>query len=237
LRSGGKREITGGVYLVVDPSYGEDHVLSVAKAAMDAGLDVLQLWASWKEEKSAVGLGRMLSELAESYSVPFLVNNDLNIAEKVDADGVHLDGYEPTPASIRERLGNNTIVGVTCGTDWEKVIHAAADGVTYVSFCSVFPSPSVNVCDLVPLEMISETRRKIQIPIFASGGVTAENAHKVLQAGADGIAVISEIMKAKDPGEATRRLKEIVSKNVSRNRVYSPDLLKSSSQNAVVSVP
>jgi thiamine-phosphate pyrophosphorylase len=207
-----KKQITGGVYLVVDSSYGEKKVLSVAREAMEGGLDVLQLWDSWKSQSAAVTLGKKLSELAYSFEVPFLVNNSVNVALEVNADGVHVDGEAPPPSEIRQVLGNNALVGVTCSTDLEKVLRWAKDGSTYVSFCSIYPSPSVNGCDIVPLSIVSEAKRRVKIPVFASGGITLENADKVLKAGADGIAVISEIMKSQCPKETTGRLKEIVSR-------------------------
>ena len=205
-----KKKILSGVYLVVDSSYGQDKVLTVTEESMKSGLDVLQLWASWKDDKVALELGRKLVKLANDYSVPFVVNNDLEVAKRIGADGVHIDGKDPSPAEIRKIMGPASIVGVTCGTDMGKVTWASESGADYISFCSMFPSSSVTECELVPLEMLSKSREKVSIPIFASGGINLQNAGKVVAAGADGIAVISAIMSAPDPGLATRNLKDIV---------------------------
>lgn len=207
-----RKQIQSGVYLVVDPSYGEERVLSVAESSMEAGLDVLQLWASWKDDRSAVDLGKQLVGLSERYSVPFLVNNDLQVALNIGADGVHIDGKDPQPAEIREKMGKDCIVGVTCSTSMEKVLWAAEAHVDYISFCSMYPSTSVNECDIVPMRMVSEARSKVSMPIFASGGINLANAHEVLKAGADGVAVISTIMGSKEPALVTRQLKELVAK-------------------------
>lgn len=208
-----KKPIEKGVYLVVDPSYGEERVLSVTEASMLGGLDVLQLWASWKDDKKAIDLGLRLKEIAERYSVPFLINNDLEVALKIGADGLHLDGTEPLPSRIRETMGSDSIVGVTCSTNIDKVLWAEKSEVDYISFCSMYPSSSVNECDIVPMKMVREARHRVSLPIFASGGINLLNAHEVLSAGADGIAVISTIMGADDPGGVTRQLKEIVRKH------------------------
>ncbi len=212
MRKSNKKRIESGVYLVVDSSYGEERVLSVAQSSMEAGLDVLQLWASWKDDSSAIELGRKLERLAERYSVPFVVNNDLQVALKIGADGVHLDGTSPSPSAIRDALGRDSIVGVTCSTNMEKVLWAQSEVVDYISFCSMYPSSSVNECDIVPMRMVREARSKMTMPIFASGGINVSNAHEVLEAGADGVAVISTIMGSKDPALTTRQLKEIVAK-------------------------
>ena len=218
----GKERIRPGVYLVVDPSYGEARVLEVTKASMKAGLSMLQLWASWKDDKNAVELGKKLAMLAKDYSTPFVVNNDLEIAKEVGADGVHIDDKVPDPLSIRRELGQYSIVGVTCSTSMEKVLWAASKKVDYISFCSMYPSTSVNECDIVPMSMVSEARGRVSFPIFASGGINLNNAHEVIEAGADGVAVISTIMSSNDPRETTRALGEIV-------RSYREKRLKSQS--------
>ncbi|MGI0079266.1 MAG: thiamine phosphate synthase [Nitrososphaerales archaeon] len=219
MEKSGKKEIRSGVYLVVDPSYGEKRVLSVAEGSMEGGLDVLQLWASWKDNKSAEELGRKLARLAERYSVPFVVNNDLGVALKIGADGVHIDGKEPSPMEIRDAMGKHSIVGATCSTSMEKVLWSRDADVDYISFCSMYPSSSVSECDIVPMRMVSEARKILSMPIFASGGINLLNAHEVLEAGADGVAVISTIMGSKDPTFTTRQLKEIVAKHSRKAKI------------------
>lgn len=208
-----KNRIQSGLYLVVDPSYGEDKVLKGVRESMESGLDVLQLWASWKDDDRSIELGKKLVKLSNEFSLPFVVNNDLDVAFKIGADGVHIDGKEPSPVKIREKMGSNAIVGVTCSTSMDKVLWANDAGVDYISFCSMFPSSSVSECDIVPLYMLGDARAKISIPIFASGGINLENADQVLSAGADGIAVISAIMSAKDPAYATREFKKIINRH------------------------
>ena len=201
-----KEKVKAGVYLVVDPSYGEAKVLEVTEASLKAGLSMLQLWASWKDDANAVELGKKLARLAKEYSTPFVINNDLEIANRVGADGVHIDGTEPDPFVIRRELGPHSIVGVTCSTSIEKVLWAASKKADYISFCSMYPSTSVNECDIVPMRMVSEARGRVSFPIFASGGINLSNAHEVIEAGADGVAVISTIMSSKDPGGQHVRL-------------------------------
>lgn len=208
-----KNKIEWGVYLVVDPSYGEERVLHVTEQSMLGGLDVLQLWASWKDDSFAIELGKKLAKLADKYSVPFVVNNNLDAATTIGADGVHIDGTIPSPAMIRSRMGKEAIVGVTCSTSMDKVLWASKQGVQYISFCSMYPSTSVNECEIVPLRMLNEVRSKISIPIFASGGINLTNAHEIIDAGGDGIATISAIMMSEDPKLMTHQLKDIVARH------------------------
>ncbi|MDG6904345.1 MAG: thiamine phosphate synthase [Nitrososphaerota archaeon] len=208
-----KRRIESGVYLVVDLSYGDDRVVDVAQRSMEGGLDILQLWASWKDSTSAIETGKRLAELADKYSVPFVVNGDIDVAMKIGADGVHINGVEPSPSKIRKSLGDNCIVGVTCSTNMDKVLWASREKVDYISFCSMYPSNSVTECDIVPLQMITEVRKRISVPIFASGGIDMSNAHEIIDAGGDGVATISMIMKSEDPKLTTQQLKDVVAKH------------------------
>jgi thiamine-phosphate pyrophosphorylase len=101
-----------------------------------------------------------------------------------------LDGMSPSPEEIRKRMGPKSIVGITCGTSMDKVVWASEARANYISFCSMFPSSSVDECEIVPLKMLGKAREKVSIPIFASGGINLQNAAQVVAAGADGIAMI-----------------------------------------------
>ncbi len=189
-----------GLYVVVSPDTPGERV----EAALRGGADLLQIWSPSRAERSWVQKTR---ELARAYGVPLLVNNDLALAALCGADGLHLDSDILTPSQVRQALGPQAIVGYTCGARLEKALWAERMGADYISFCSIFPSSSVEECELVPVEMLREAKRLVKIPIFASGGITLDNAHKVIEAGADGLAVISAIFQAPDSEEAARRFK------------------------------
>ncbi len=198
--------LLGGLYLVVDPGLGDDG-LAAARAAIRGGVDIVQLL---HDGRKALALARKLRELTKAHDLPFLINNSLDLAREVGADGVHIDGTHPIPSDVRNILGKDALVGYTCGNDLEKVRWATKMGADYVSFCSIFPSVSAGECELVPLETVARSRRETEIPIFASGGITHENASKVLAEGVDGIAVISAILKAPNPEESVKRFRRIL---------------------------
>jgi len=202
----------GGLYLVVDPTMPHLRLLDIVQKALRGGVDILQLWSSGQDRSSVLKLAEALMGLAKKYNVPLIINNDLKLAKEVDAHGVHIDGYDLTPAEVRGGLGKQGIVGYTLGNDLEKLKWAEAVGADYVSFCAVFPTTSVTQCEIVPLSSIRLAKSLTTMPVFASGGINLSNAHLVLEAGADGIAVISAILKAPDPEQATRAFKEIIRK-------------------------
>ncbi len=201
-----------GLYLVVDPTISTDKLLDVVEKALKGGVDILQLWKAWQSKLGIAKLARELVNLANDYTTPLIVNDDLQLAKDVGAHGIHLDGYDVTPTNVRKTLGEKSIVGYTVGADLEWVKWAETVGADYVSFCSVFPTTSVVQCDIVPLTTIRSVKSMTRIPIFASGGITLSNAHLVLETGIDGIAVISSILQAKDPQQAARAFKTIMGK-------------------------
>ncbi len=198
-----------GLYLVVDPRLGSGS-LAAACAAIDGGVDIVQLLNSGQD---ALDFARKLREATRARQIPFLINNDLDLARRVEADGLHIDGNHPVPSEVRQVLGSNAVVGYTCGNGLNKLRWATSVGADYVSFCSIFPSASAGECEIVPLETVALGRNETKIPIFASGGITHENASEVLSTGINGIAVISAILNASDPRESARLFKQILERN------------------------
>jgi len=188
-------------------SRGRSH-LQVAEAAIAGGADVLQLRD--KEASSALLYQEALElrKLTRDAQVPFIVNDRLDIALAVDADGVHV-GQSDLPASVVRRIvGPGKILGVSVATV-EEAIRAEKDGADYLGVGPVFEARGTkpDTSEPMGLDCIARIRRHCRLPIVAIGGITAENARKVREAGADAAAVISAIVSAEDISEATRRLK------------------------------
>jgi thiamine-phosphate pyrophosphorylase len=199
-----------GLCLVVDPSLPHRRLLDIVEKSLKGGVDLLQLWKPRRSNVEIRELARELLNLADDYGVPLIINNDVQLAKDVEADGVHFDGYDITPSAARKLLNEQSIVGYTVGNDLEWIKWAETVGADYVSFCSVFPSASAIRCEIVPLEAIRSAKSVTHVPVFASGGITLSNAHLVLETGVDGIAVISAILKASDPRQAAKSFKTII---------------------------
>ncbi len=204
------RKRLAGLYLVIDPTLPGAHLLRSVEEGLKGGVDVLQVWNPWKDHRQIVELSSKIRRLAQHYGAPLIVDNDLELAKEINADGLHLEQYNMTPTEVRQTLGNEAYVGYTVGNDISRGIRAAKEGANYISFCAIFPSPSVTDCEIVPLDRIREIKQRVTISVFASGGINAQNAAQVIAAGADGIAVISAILKASDPQMAARELKATI---------------------------
>ena len=201
-----------GLYLVVDPTMPHTKLLDIVQKSLRGGVDILQFWSSGQDRPKTLKLAEALLNLSREYNVPLIINNDVKLAQEVKAHGVHMDGYDMTPDKIRGNLGEQSIVGYTLGNDLDKLRWAKAVGADYVSFCAVFPTSSVTQCEIVPLTSIKIAKSTTSMPVFASGGINLSNAHLVLEAGADGIAVISAILKAPDPEQTAKAFKKIIQK-------------------------
>ncbi len=197
--------------MVADLSIAEERLLRGVEAAIRGGINLLQIWnLQKKDEASTRKICRTLASTSAEKGIRIIINNDLELAEKIGADGIHFDNLTTSPEQARKLLGENAVVGYTTGNNRDQVLKAARAGADYISFCAVFPSPSVESCEIVPLEAVRQAKRVVDIPVFASGGITVENAHLVLEAGADGLAIASSILNADDPEASARAFKQII---------------------------
>ena len=200
------------LYVITDPkaSRGRTH-LQVAEAAIVGGADVLQLRDKEASSGRLYRVALQLRKLTRDAGIPFIVNDRLDIALAVDADGVHV-GQADLPASVaRNIMGPGRLLGVSVDTVEEAVL-AEKDGADYLGVGPVFEARGTKPDAGLPLgvERIALIRRGCGLPIVAIGGINAENARTVREAGADAAAVISAIVAADDIAHAARRMKRIL---------------------------
>jgi thiamine-phosphate pyrophosphorylase len=200
-----------GLYLVVDTTIPEERLIPIVQHALEGGVDIVQLWGEQHDTQVLRTVGQKILGLTRKHGALCLVADKLDVCREIGADGIHFDGYELprlTPNEAKKIMGIDKIVGVTCGNSVEKLRWAQENGADYVSFCSIFPTNSVDTCEIIPLEMIRTAKRILSIPVFASGGITVDNLSSVLEAGADGVAIVSAILKAPDPKLTAKAFKE-----------------------------
>jgi thiamine-phosphate pyrophosphorylase len=200
-----------GLYLVVAPILPADELMIASEKALRGGVDVVQFIPKGQNLET-LEVAKDLSSLSKQFNAPFLINSNLSLAKQVKSDGLHFDKYDTAPNDARSILNKKCIIGYTLGNDLERLDWAEIMEADYVSFCSIFPTSSATHCNIVPLETIKAAKVRTTLSVFAAGGITPENAHLVLEAGADGIAVTSALLKAKDPEQAAKALKTTVNK-------------------------
>jgi thiamine-phosphate pyrophosphorylase len=201
------------LYVITDErvSRGRSH-LQVAEAAILGGADVIQLRDKTTSGGRLYRVALQLRKLANEAKVSFIVNDRLDIALASDADGVHV-GQGDLPASVvRKIMGPGKVLGVSADTV-EEARMAEKDGADYLGVGPVFEARETksDAGEPLGLELIAKIRRQCRLPIVAIGGIKAENARLVQEAGADAAAVISAIVAADDIAQAARQLKDLLS--------------------------
>lgn len=185
-----------GLYALT-PDDGVDLVPRVA-AAIAGGARLIQYrdkTATASERRQRAGA---LLELCRASAVPLIINDDIDLAAELDADGVHLGRDDQLLAVARARLGPDALIGVSCYASLERARAAQRAGADYIAFGSFFPSrtkPAAPPCDLATLRLAAA---EFDLPIVAIGGITLDNAASLLHAGASLLAVISAIFEAAD---------------------------------------
>jgi thiamine-phosphate pyrophosphorylase len=191
-----------GVYLVVDPAMEQSVLLDRVEQALEGGVSILQIWNHWSDDMQ-VGdkqqLASYIREMALDYEVPVLMNDDWEMMVKANLDGVHFDAVPDNFAEIKKEVGRDFLAGLTCGNDLEVIEWAENNDVDYVSFCAMFPSPSVGSCEIVKPETVQKAREITDMPMFLSGGITPDKIAELDELEFNGVAVISGILKDDEP--------------------------------------
>jgi thiamine-phosphate pyrophosphorylase len=156
--------------------------------------------------------GAALLALCREARVPLVINDDLDLARAIGADGLHLGREDISIGAARAQLGKDGLLGVSCYDSLELALAAREAGADYVVFGSAFPSATKPEATRAPLSLYREARARLDSPIVAIGGITTENAHAVIEAGADAVAVISALFDAPDIEAAARSFSRLFDK-------------------------
>ena len=198
-----KRNLSG-LYLVVDPSVEYDILFPKLRESLEAGIDVLQLWNHWPldwSEHDRLKLIREVLILTSSFNVPVLINEEWQLLKGCSLDGVHFDTVPNHLDQIKQEIGRDFIIGLTCGNDLKSIQWAEEHGLDYISFCSMFPSSSVETCEIVRPASVLEARKITPMPIFLSGGIHPHHMAQLGYLDFQGVAVVSGVMNSESVTE------------------------------------
>ncbi len=196
------------LYIITDQriSHGKSH-LEVAEAALAGGATVVQFRDKEMKDSEAVVACREIYKLTKKKGVSFIVNDRVEVAKAVDADGVHLGQEDMSFSSARKILGKEKIIGISVETV-EQALKAVEGGADYLGVGPIYPTATkLDAGKVLGIARLKEIRESVNIPIVAIGGINENNLEEVLKAGVDGVAVISAVVSAPDITEACRKLK------------------------------
>lgn len=191
-----------GLYAITQTDHkSPDQILGDVSAALQAGITVLQYRD--KNPINAVDLACRLHSLCQSYRVPLIINDSIELALASGAEGVHLGRDDGDVHQARQLLGKEAYIGVSCYNDVNKAVAMADLGVDYVAFGRFYPSGTKPLAAPAELVTLQHAKSLINIPIVAIGGITPDNGSILLEAGADLLAVVGGIFDH-DPAQAVK---------------------------------
>jgi thiamine-phosphate pyrophosphorylase len=187
-----------GLYAVTPDDPDTETMARKVRQALAGGADVVQ----YRNKSAKAALRRAqattLLGLCRTAGVPLVINDDLELALSIGADGVHLGQNDADLTTARARLGKKRLLGASCYDRLDLALVARERGADYVAFGSAFPSSTKPAAVRAPLALYGAAKARIDLPVVAIGGITHQNAREVIAAGADAVAVISALFDAPD---------------------------------------
>lgn len=185
-----------------------ESLVDVCRDVLEHGATFLQIREKDLSEADFEREAQDLKGLCEAYHVPFVVNDSVDIACAIDADGVHVGQSDIQGRDIRAMIGSDKILGISAGTV-EEAVAAEKAGADYIGVGAVFGTSTKKNARNLSLEKLREIRASVSIPVVAIGGISASNLMELAGSGVDGVAVVSAIFAAEHPGQATAELRKL----------------------------
>lgn len=201
------RSVPRGLYAITDSSrIPADGLIEAVALAIQGGAVMIQYRDKSGDAQRRQWEAQDLVNLCRPLGVPLIINDDVQLAAQVRAHGVHLGREDGDIGAARAALGANAIIGVSCYNDMECAVAAAQAGADYIAFGSFFTSATKPGAVRADIELLRAAQQRIQIPVVAIGGITAENGAPLVEAGADLLAVISDVFGQNDIRAAAARI-------------------------------
>jgi thiamine-phosphate pyrophosphorylase len=206
-----KRDIDYSLYLVTDRGLARGRpTLEIVRAAVRGGVTCVQLREKTCSTREFIAEALKVKAFLESSGVPLIINDRVDVALAVGADGVHLGQSDMPLSTARSLVGDAMVIGISVESIADAV-EAQAGGADYLGVSPVFATPTkTDTAAPLGLAGLTAIRAAVQLPLVAIGGLNDRNAAETIRSGADGIAVVSAIVAAQDPEQAARNLKTAI---------------------------
>ena len=206
------------LYAVTDQMWLKDgeNLADVVASVLRSGATFLQIREKDLAQDAFAAEAERLKTLCAQYGVPFVVNDSVEIALQCGADGVHVGQSDIKGRDIRAIIGPDKILGISAGTV-EEALAAEKAGADYIGVGAIFATGTKKNARVMTMERLKEIASSVSIPVVAIGGISAGNILKLCGSGVDGVAVVSAIFAAEDPGKATADLRKLAEEMVASN--------------------
>ena len=193
-----------GLYALTPDTFDTALLVTRVTGALAGGASMVQYRNKTASPQLRFEQARALCSLCRAREALFVVNDDVELALSVSADGVHLGQDDASAAVARDRLGEGAVIGVSCYASLDRAEAAVGAGANYVAFGSFFDSAVKPAAVRAPVSLLTAAKTRLRVPIVAIGGIHAGNAALLIDAGADAVAVISAVFAADDVESAAR---------------------------------
>lgn len=194
------------LYVINDVKQRDDDVVKKINLAIEGGVTIVQLRAKNFPRNRAISLGNRLHMSTANAHIPLIINDYPDLVQVIGAEGCHVGQKDMSAIEVRRIIGDDKILGVSANTV-EEAIRAEKDGADYIGAGPIFPTASKPDADpAIGLDGLSEIVKSVSMPVVAIGGIDYSTISDVMKTGASGVAVISAIMSAEDPKQATQTL-------------------------------
>ena len=218
-----KKQIDYSIYLVTDQSLmSTDTLTEAVEQAILGGCTLVQLREKDLSSLDFYEIAMEIRQLTQRYGIPLIINDRIDIALAVGADGVHI-GQSDIPAAVARRIIRNDMVLGVSASSVEEALQAAADGADCLGIGAMFPTGTKEDAKIVTMEELHRIRKAVSIPIVVIGGINKENAVDFKAAGVDGLAVVSAIISQPDITAATKELNRIFCGNSFKGAIFDLD--------------
>ena len=196
------------LYLVTDNSNDEEKFLNTIEEAIKGGVSVVQIREKTADTLDFYNLALKVKEITTNYNIPLIINDRVDVALAIDADGVHV-GQSDMPCDVtRKLIGPDKILGISAATI-DEAKKAESDGADYIGTGAVFPTSTKDDAPSVTKQELKEIVESINIPVVAIGGINLENACELIDTGIAGLSVVSAIMSSDNPKKSSEELLNI----------------------------
>ena len=197
------------LYAVTDRHWLNGRTLvDVVKESLDGGVTMIQLREKSLDEGKFLEEAKELQALCRERHVPFIVNDNVDIAKAMDADGVHVGQDDMAAAQVRQRVGEGVMIGVSAHTV-QEALDAVAHGADYLGVGAVFATHTKTDVSEMPRQTLLDICNAVDVPVVAIGGIHKENILQLKGTGVDGVALVSAIFAAKDIEAECRELRAL----------------------------
>jgi thiamine-phosphate pyrophosphorylase len=206
------------LYLITDRKVAKMPLPEAVRLAIKGGVRAVQLREKDLPMRELLALAQELRKITKEFNARLFINDRVDVAVAVDADGVHLGGQSMPPFAVRKIVGGNMLIGASTHSI-EEAGEAEKGGADFITFGPIFSTPSKEIFGApVGIEALRTVKKNVRIPVFGLGGIKSENIAQVMQAGADGIAMISAILAGDDIQIAAELMNRRIGESVNGNK-------------------